>query len=40
MNLTELLPNTPPRGATAESVYEAFIKWVEDRGIGLYPAPG
>ena len=38
MNLTELLPNTPPRGATAESVYEAFIKWVEDRGIGLYPA--
>lgn len=38
MKLTELLPNTPPRGATAESVYEAFIKWVEDRGIGLYPA--
>ncbi|MGL3804790.1 DEAD/DEAH box helicase [Paeniglutamicibacter sp. R2-26] len=38
MNLTELLPNTPPRGATAESVYEAFITWVEDRGIGLYPA--
>ncbi|MCV9993830.1 DUF3516 domain-containing protein [Paeniglutamicibacter sp. ZC-3] len=38
MKLTELLPNTPPRGATAESTYEAFVKWVEDRGIGLYPA--
>ncbi|GAA4376380.1 DEAD/DEAH box helicase [Paeniglutamicibacter cryotolerans] len=38
MKLTELLPDTPPRGATAESTYASFIQWVEDRGIGLYPA--
>ncbi|MET1035723.1 MAG: DUF3516 domain-containing protein [Arthrobacter sp.] len=38
MKLTELLPDAPPRGATAESTYASFIQWVEDRGIGLYPA--
>ncbi|MGJ9401909.1 DEAD/DEAH box helicase [Arthrobacter sp. KK5.5] len=38
MRLTELLPDAPPRGATADSTYAAFIQWVEDRGIGLYPA--
>ncbi|GER23424.1 DEAD/DEAH box helicase [Zafaria cholistanensis] len=38
MKLTELIPATAPRGTTAESTYAAFIEWVEDRGIGLYPA--
>ncbi|MDN6330986.1 MAG: DEAD/DEAH box helicase, partial [Micrococcaceae bacterium] len=38
MNLTDLLPDSPPRGATAESTYAAFLTWAEDRGISLYPA--
>lgn len=38
MKLTELLPDAPPRGATAESTYASFLTWTEDRGISLYPA--
>ncbi|GAA3689107.1 DEAD/DEAH box helicase [Arthrobacter ginkgonis] len=38
MKLTELIPSTAPRGTTPESTYAAFLEWVEDRGIGLYPA--
>ncbi len=38
MNLTDLLPDSPPRGATADSTYTAFLSWAEDRGISLYPA--
>ena len=37
MKLLEQLPPTSA-ASTAESTYAAVIEWVEDRGIGLYPA--
>ncbi|WP_309079715.1 DUF3516 domain-containing protein [Zhihengliuella sp.] len=37
MNLIDLLPSGS-HGATPETTYESFLRWVEDRGIGLYPA--